>query len=186
MIKKRHQKGFATIGIFCVMGFGIFTNPYIINNCTNFYLHYRWIESKDLILSPNYMFLGYTPNGKYALHMLNHSWFGTTLKIETTQWGSRKPKPILSFSEERLQSPIGPLEKEFDIVCSKDSRHVAMVCKGWFVDSYDFENETRNSVDIGFMGTTKKADMEKWGIYHNIISQMIGNDFVSVLKIESN
>ena len=176
--------GFITLGMFYAMGFGIFTSPYFINNATNFQLHYSW---KKCIAYPfmgldNYKFLGYTPDGKQALHMLVHSWLGISIRIETTTWGSRKPKEILTHSEEHIIAPTGPLEKDFDIICSKDSRYIALVRKGWFLDCYDFKNLKRDPLDIVLHGQVNNADMNQWKAYHNRISGIIGVDFISALS----
>ena len=185
MLKRKHKMGFITLGMFGAMGFGVFTNPYFINNTTNFRLHYRWIESKDFIFSPNYKFLGRTPNGKQALHMLVHSWLGISIRVETTTWGSRRPKVILTHSEEYFEAPVGPLEKDFDIVCSKDSRYIALVRKGWFLDCYDFKKETRNSFDSILHGQVNNSDINKWKAYHNRIDKIIGDNFISVISDNS-
>lgn len=82
----------------------------------------------------------------------------------------------------RIEIPSGPLEKEFDVVCSKDSRYIAMIRYGWFVDFYDFKTKVHDSLGIVLLNEINEEDMNDWKTYHKKVSDIIEEDTISIIE----
>lgn len=185
MIKEKIRKFIiVSSAILCTVIFLALIVPYSINVLTNHRLHYWWGECMGIFAfgTGNHMSLGYTANNKYALHLVDYSWQGNCIDIETTTRFSYKPTAVLTLNDESLKACVGPLEKNFDVVCSKDSHYIAMIRNGWFIDFYDFNTKSRDSLDIVLVGEINEKDMNKWKIYHNKIAALVGQDTVSILE----
>lgn len=183
------------IAAICVMVLGLFVFlfvalPYAINVCTNHRLHYFVRQARCILAETHYENIGFTPDKKYSLHLLVVSWLSTEYKIEASTPFSLRPKEVLFFAEEHFKIPAGPLSTEKNtVVCSKDSRYIALIICGWYVDCYDFLNHTNISPEKRFfMGDYEKKESEdNFHIlrdYHNQIALCIGNDTIPILKLK--
>ena len=183
--RKRIVVGLVILGSIIFLAFAV---PYSINICTNHRFHYFWKELGGIFVfgSDKYTSLGYTPNKKYALHLVDSSWQGNYIAIETTRRFSYKPTEILLLSDEDLKAPIGPFKKDSDVVCSENSHYIAIIRKGWFIDFYDFKNKKRDSLDVVLVGEIDKENMNQWEEYHNKISGIMGDDFISIIPNDSD
>jgi hypothetical protein len=188
MIKAKLRKtAIVTSVILCSIAFLAFVLPYFINVCTNHRFHYS-IEQMGVLTQTHYQNLGLTPDKKYSLHLLVDSWLGTVYRIEATTRFSVKYNTVLLFAEEHFKVPPGPLQnRQSPVVSSKDSRYIALIASGWYVDCYDFHDVTGISPNPRFfMGDYSLKENEEYfqklKNYHEKIANIIGEDPISIIE----
>lgn len=183
-LPKRIQK---IVLIFSLIVLAIFLLYYSLNILTNHRLHYSLVQAKDILSESYYENLGFTPDKKYSLHLHVYSWLSTECTVEATTRFSLRHQEVLFFAMEDFKAPQGPLkEKQGLVVCSKDSRYLALITLGWYADCYDFQNNKRISPDIFFMGDYSQKENEeklkRLQDFHIKVADLIGDDTVSVLN----
>lgn len=185
---KRRKIAIISIAVLGMLVFLRYVPAYVINLATNHRFHYSVQQMKDILAETHYENLGLAPDKKHTLHLLVSSWLSTEYSIEATTRFSTDYKKVLLFAEEHFKVPDGPLQKkQTPVVASKDSRYIALIAAGWYVDCYDFQQEENISPEGHFfMGDyhTKEyaEDFQELKTYHNKIANLLGQETISVLQ----
>lgn len=95
--------------------------------------------------------------------------------VESAGRFSLFPKELLSGSQKGSMD-YGPLKCWCDVVCSADGRYLALVNGGWFVDLYDFQTDTRKSLDFELSNWLENEQVEKLNEYHQSVIGILGED----------
>jgi hypothetical protein len=160
----------------------IFAGLYVLDVITCHRIYFYGLQMNSFLFSTaSHKRLNDSPDNKYAIHFVNTSFQETSYEVWVTTTFIPWASCILTTSNDSLEADQGPWKHSFDIVFSMDNHYAGLVYNGWFVDCYDFQKKRNDSLEIVLFGRVDSNHLEKWKLYHQKISEILGSGCKSVV-----